>query len=860
MGETRTIGLRGAALALLSTLTMFSCGCSRTEYRLQADQEAYEAIQERNTDPRWAAADFDIEHDPRSRYFEPFDPDCTPMPPDDPASHQYMREVDGIEGWDYWDDFGTRSSLENPGWRDALGEYMDVDESGAVRLDVSSALQLAYIHSSSHQRQLETLYLSALDVTEERFRLDTQFFGGSDTVYNHNGKLVPASLQFDPGSGQYVVSPPFESVESNRLSVGRRGGSNSLEARRRFATAGDLLAGFANSFVVEFTGNNASLSASLANFAFIQPLLRGAGRDVALESLTFVERALLANLRAYRQFRQGFYTNVAIGELGVIGPQRRGGSTNLQSFSGFGGVGGYLGLLRQTQEIRNIQDNLNLLSRTLAQLEFRLEYGSIDLVQVDQFRQSVENEKARLLRETNDLELSLDRFKTGTLGLPPDLPVEIDDSLIRQFQFVSRDANAVLNSIIAVQRRVGELPDEPTLEQITELLPSAFDLIQPVRQQLAEVPMDIERMELVAPSRERLMDDDELETFREDRVQLRKKMSDLQQEFLSAPQQLQDLKDQLREETREQSFDGLIDWLRSIRRIVERSVLVQAGARLESVTVEDVDLQPEEAFTIALSNRLDFMNGRAALVDTWRLVQVRADALQSVLNVTASGDVRTAQNNPTSFRAPTSNLRLGLEFDAPITRVVERNDYREALINYQRDRRDYVESRDQLNQGLRALLRQLRQLRADLEIQRRAVTIAIRRVDLTQADLDAPVRPAQPGQRPTQFGPTAAFNLLSSTAALRDSQNSFLGVWLNYYATRMRLARELGVMQLDQEGQWANELLPGSEASDSEREELDQLIPELPPEAPVDQFGAGVHSPLPVSGLPVLGFEPVDNP
>ena len=64
----------------------------------------------------------------------------------------------------------------------------------------------------------------------------------------------------------------------------------------------------------------------------------------------------------------------------------------------------------------------------------------------------------------------------------------------------------------------------------------------------------------------------------------------------------------------------------------------------------------------------------------------------------------------------------------------------------------------------------------NLEIQRRAVAIAIRRVDLTRAALYAPVRPPQPGQRPAQFGPTAATNLLTALSALRNTQNNFLSV------------------------------------------------------------------------------------
>ena len=214
---------------------------------------------------------------------------------------------------------------------------------------------------------------------------------------------------------------------------------------------------------------------------------------------------------------------------------------------------------------------------------------------------------------------------------------------------------------------------------------------------------------------------------------------------------------------------------------------------------------------MALENRLDFMNGRAALVDDWRLIQIRADALQSVLNVTAGGELRTARNNPVSFRAPTGTVRMGLQFDAPFTRLLERNAYRESLINYQRSRRGFIQSRDSLHLGLRGLLRQIEQFQTDLEIQRRAVAIAIRRVDMTRAELYAPVPPPRPGQRAAQFGPTASTNLLSALTSLRDTQNRFLAVWLNHYAARMRLSRDLGIMEIDPEGRWLDFPIPGSD-------------------------------------------------
>ena len=837
---------------LLVTVAIVAGGCSRTEHRLHADREVYDAIAERNADPRWHAADYSIEMDPRSRYFDPCDPDRPPMPQDDPAAHQYMHLVDGMKGWKHWDDNGHRAELENPAWREALADYVDVNEGGSVMLNTDSALRLAYIHSPAHQSQLETLYLSALDVTTERFRLDTRFFGGYGTQYAYDGPS-----------------------ESDRLTVGA---DPVLQAQRRFAGAGELLVGFANSFVVEFTGRSADLASSLANFSFVQPLLRGAGRDVALEQLTLVERALLANLRAYHQYRQGFYTQVVIGELGVAGPQRGGGGTVISGFSGQGSVGGYIGLLQQLQRKRNTEDNLSLQERTLARLAAFQDIGVIDLVQVDQFRQSIETERANLLQTQNAFELALDRYKTSTLGLPPDLPVALDDSLIRQFQLVASEATAIEDAIVALQDRAGALPDDVSVEPIRQVLTDAVTLVESVRRQLDLVPSDLMRMEEAVPARERTMTDEERRVFQQDRQNLHEGLADVNQQFDQTQAQLKALRDGLSEDTRQATFGKTVVWLTELLRLVQGSMLIQARARLETVTVTTIELASQEAFAMALDNRVDFMNGRAALVDRWRSIQLKADALQSVLNVTANGGIGTAPNNAARFHSSTANLRLGVEFDAPFTRLLERNDYRQSLIDYQRNRRDLIRSHDALHLGLRGLLRQIEQLRLDLEIQRRAVTIAIRRVDMTRAAFYAPVRPPQPGQRPAQFGPTAATNLLTALAALRNTQNNFMGVWLNYYAARMRLARELGIMKLDDDGNWIDQPIPNAGGDDSadpgqsspaalppavptEWIELTDRLPSnrKPPDASAPPQGLTVAGPVEVGVQPAELVEETDH-
>jgi hypothetical protein len=810
---------------------------------------------------------FSVAQDPRSRYFDSFDPDHPPMPPDDPASHELMVCVDGKKGWPHWLRNGERIDLENPIWQEELCGYVEVDEQGKIVLSPDSALRLAYMHSPDFQDQLETIYLSALDVSAERFRLDTQFFGGVDTVFAHAGDLIPARLVYNETLGRFVIRPSIRGAEQNRLTVGRGvTPSPTLELRKRFATAGEIVVGFANSFVWEFTSGNSNLTTSIANLSLVQPLLRGAGRDVALEQLTIVERGLLANLRAFQRYREGFYTNVTIGESGVAGPQRRGGffgGTGLTGFTGTGSgglggvgeatgfgragfgaggtagagggtgfagggagqVGGFIGLLQRLQEIRNTEDALNLQLRTLSLLEAYLDAGVIDLTQVDQFRQSIETERANLLQARNALVDTLESYKTGTLGLPPDLPIELDDQLIQQFQFVDPRATKLQSRVADVRGEVGRLPGDPAVEKLREVLDHAAQLRDQVKEHLAKIQEDLDLMEEKADSRAQAMEEAERNLFRKERERQAAMLAELNGRFSELADRFEALQSRLAEPTRRQTINDLVIWLGDVYKFVQELVLVQARARLESVVVGPIELAPENAFCTALVNRLDIMNNRAALVDTWRLIAFNADALQSNLDVVFEGDISTARNNPVSFRAPTGNLRAGLQFDAPFTRLLERNNYRQSLIDYQRDRRQFIQFLDGVYRSLRSRLRRLEELRVNLEIQRRAVAIAIRRVDVTQEELNRPVPPAEPGQPAAQFGPTAALNLLTALSDLRNAQNNFMSVWLNYYATRMQLMRDLGIMQLDGEGRWIDIPLPAADSSQLEEVELPPAVP-----------------------------------
>lgn len=871
-------------LLFLGTLSagsfcLWPAGCSRYDYVRDADKQAYQLIAEKSNDPRWAQPDFAVELDPRSRYFDPYDDVSPPMPPDDPASAQYMRRVDGKKHWAYWDQFGHRPELQNPGWQYDLAEYVEMTAEGKVHMGLEEAVRLAIIHKPEYQEQYETLYLSALDVSTERFRFDTQFFGS----------LVPMYTNLGPESGN-VVRNPTAPVRTGANSSSRWDIDSSLTARRRLSTAGELLVGFANSTVFELVGRNANISTSVLNFSFIQPLLRAGGRAFALEQLTIVERALLANLRALERFKQGFFTEIAIGDDGVQGPRRRGGffgGTGLTGFTGtgsggFGGVGaatgfgggfgtaaggtgggagttgfagggagtvgGYFGLLQRTQQIRNSQQSLALQRNTLALLEEALDAGLIDRAQVDQFRQSIATERATLLQSEISFRDALEGFLVRTLGLPPDLPVELKEDLIEPFQFTSPESLAVQTQLTEILSAFGQQMGEPTRENLRASLEQALQVFDQTEALVEQTRQDLKEMEEQAETRKRGMTEKEKAEFDADLEDLKTNLPLAAANLEKAKASLEALLETLDTSTPQQTATGLVSAIQDAQQHIGELSLIQARSRLEVVTVEDINLTPEKAIEIARAYRLDWMNNRANLVDTWRLIEFNANALKSNVSLRVDGDISTlGGDNPFKFRDETGTVRASLLIDPPFTRLTERNNFRQQLIEYQQSRRQLIQYEDGVYLTLRSTLRNLGQLRQNLEIQRLAVKIAIDRVEQTRLTLIKPVPPPLPGAPPGQggFGPTAALNLLTALSDLRNTQNNFLSVWLNYYAGRIVLMRELGLMRIDENGMWIDEPLDLALASVLELE-----CEPLPPDVPGDWLAPDAFPWMPDESMP----------
>lgn len=800
---------------------VLAAGCSRSWYREQADHEAAELVAEKTlaANTPLDADPFSIRPGADSRLHDPTDPDQPPLPPDDPTSHDLMHDVDGKAGFAGWHKNGELQHVDFELWRD----WLPRDDDGTVALNMADVVKVARSHSRSLQQEREDLYLSALDVASERFRFDTQYFAGNDTDFRHEGKQRSGSNQLTTTTGA------------------------SLE--QMSATGTTLVVGLANSLMWQFSGSGSETIGTLLDFSIVQPLLRFGGRARVLERLTQSERTLLANVRQMEQFQQGFFVNVVTGRNSGSGPIRRGavGQSGLgliagppSGRTGASDAGGYLGLLQDLQQIRIQETNVVGLRDSLAVLEATFDAGRLsNSLQVFQARQALYNAQSSLLSSRAAYETKLDSFKID-IGLPPDIPLRIQDTLLDRFNLIDPSMTALQDDFSEQVFRVLPHQEPPTKAALTNTLQQIEQLKPEIDRQIATLNSDLVDLEKNVPSRvEQLLqlkarteaqqaDVDpriyDVDIFRERVQQLAIRPASLREDFRKSWIKLDQWKDKLETLTQEEARKELAELATEMSgRLLELS-LDQAAARLEGITLSPINVQPEASIEVARANRLDWMNARANLVDAWRQIEFDANELEADLDLVISGGAGQVGNSARPLDVENGVLRFGLQFDSPITRLVERNRYRETLINYQRARRDYMLFEDRVAQSVRNTLRIVELSQLNFEVRRAAVQGAIAQVDLARLRVNPPPKDAN---RVSTFSPTTARDLVSALSDLLDAQNDFLNVWVNYEVIRMLVDFELGTMRLNEDGLWVD---PQTYERSDEENSLDQVLPPGPAE------------------------------
>ena len=748
---------------------------------------------------------------------------------------------------------------------DPAAEYLKALESGQTgyRLKIDQAIELGLFNAREYQDRREDLFLIALPVTLERFNFAAQAFFTEQVVRESTGRRLANG--------------------GERWSLNTTSGINKL-----FPTGAMLMVKLANQLTIDLSGDKPQTSISNLSLSLAQPFLRGGGFAVTLEDLTQAERTLLYAMRSYTRFRKIFYVAIAAGGGYTNNPYGlQGLSPNLGR-----GIGGnltapnigYLPLLQQSALISNQRKNVTSLERLLQLYQAFREGGQQSDLQVGQVEVQLLTSRSQLLGSANSgtsqsgvrgfLD-SLDNFKLQ-LGLPITVPLELDDGPLRP-----------------IRQQLGRYEEVYSQVQQTELAAAKYDPAAPVAQfrarwraLLTESPLVKgtpfaksigERLDSWAPAK--LTDDQaaaRLAQSREERRKLLAARAERQLKGQPEPEAETQKLALLEDDIDLGDFDRLVrvyeaqPWAKLIN--APTRLAAQAGAfrdvfnafyllilearndRLVLVRAQWPNLPPlpvgdggtdalaaplDDAYTAAiqtaLTNRLDLMNARGQVVDAWRQIAIQANSLQGVFDVRydLSSNTPAGRNNGLAFAADRSNHQLTFNAELPLIRRAERNNYRAALIGYQRQRRTLMAFEDNITNDIRSDLRELRTLAQLYRIQQRVVELGYSQVDNAQAILLAPPAPGAANDA----GSAAALTqqVLSAQSNLVSAQNTLYQLWVAYQTGRMQLYLDLEQMTLDDRGVWIDEFFNRTDAQN--RSPADGQRP-----------GERLHAPQPVTG------------
>ncbi len=724
-------------------------------------------------------------------------------------------------------------------------------ENGAFRtflLNMEQAVLLAVLNSREFQSRREDLYLSALPVTAERFSFTAQFFAWETAIREVTGADTAAG----PGNRWR-----FDSTQgfTKLFSTGAM-----LLAAFANQTVVELTG------VAPHT-----TSQSTINLDVIQPLLRGGGRAVTLEPLTQAERNLLYEIRGYARFRKEFYQaivaggdmvpfryaaigggrGVAIGSLslGTGNPARVGltpGAAGSISLDGgpAAPTEGYLATLIRRAHLNNEQKNVRSLESFLKLYEALEESGEYSQLQVSDVRLKLLQARSKVLEEQRSLRDKLDNFKLQ-LGIPVPLHLDLDDGPIRPVTRQMEKFDAIMQQYKKV---VTELDQSEAFVEVSLLRGRIRRLL--LQSELVKGTVVFrKKMPGQLAGWERLPAKDLENRLGKKRAQVRelldaKAVAETKGKTwpASEKQRLAELEADLQVGELEKTLRGYEaqPWkkspgekerkimqaarfrdLRNIFSLVlgdasnERLALLRPEwPTLPPMTVAGADLlqlELEEAYDIAirtaLANRLDLMNVRAHVQDSWRQIAIFANSLLGTFLVGYHMDSTTppGEARPFTFAGSRTRHQLIFNLDLPLVRLPERNSYRASLIAYQRARRALMAAEDFVTHQVRADLRLLRNLAEVFQIQLEAVALAYSQVENSLETLQAPPQPGA-GTGGAAAAASLTQQLLGNQSGLLQSQNQLLDTWINYLVMRRQLYLNLELLTLDPRGVWIDDL------------------------------------------------------
>ncbi|MFP6899458.1 MAG: TolC family protein [Opitutales bacterium] len=236
------------------------------------------------------------------------------------------------------------------------------------------------------------------------------------------------------------------------------------------------------------------------------------------------------------------------------------------------------------------------------------------------------------------------------------------------------------------------------------------------------------------------------------------------------------------------------------------SLPLGGGVRLDFKVLEDlkelglpqIPVTEATGYRLATTNRLDVLNVIDQFEDSKRKVKVARQDLLPSLSLVA--DVSLKDQFYSSFEHRENSRNAGLKIDLPLDQLPERNAYRSSLIAFERQMRTLAKELDNLLDGIRADLRNLKLQRQNYFTELEARKNAEENLQATQQRL----RVGFPGVRTR--------DIITAQDALLQAQLSVSRASVRYHKIRLKILKDMGILDTSQDEFWLKEFqVPGAE-------------------------------------------------
>ncbi len=290
------------------------------------------------------------------------------------------KEVYKIINDKWQDDFGikanyTISDSNDPASPNDVEIAEMIPESRVINLQ--QAVEIATKFNRDYQTQKESLYTSALNLTDIRHDYAYQWLGTIDATYTNEGENASGVIEEGRVDSQLAVSKDYLLADGIQVSTN-----------------------LALNWIRYLTGDPHTSLRSVLSATVAVPLLgAGAGRT-AREALTQAERNVLYDIRTFNRYRKTFVVGI---------------------------ISNYYGVLQARDTVDITEASYKRQIESTNQLKMEVEVGQRAPSEADEAIQNLLSAENKLVRDRQSYEQALDEFKIR-LSLPTDANIVLDQN------------------------------------------------------------------------------------------------------------------------------------------------------------------------------------------------------------------------------------------------------------------------------------------------------------------------------------------------------------------------------------------------------------------------------------------------